>query len=254
MARLYKIGEAISILQQEYRDLSASALRFWEMEGLITPYEKTPGSQRLYSDEDLDLLRYIKEMSLANYSIKEMGGKIKKAREDINRWKGSTFKKYFSTHAERFKRQKKENKLYQDLSHFIELDRKGRWESVYNKRTLANLLSIEDSYTFIDKAEKFGLIKPRTVKGEKRYASGDEMILKIIIFIQDINDKKYLKKCSRLEKVVEYLYELDINPGDIKEDFEKRGRGLGDLGFRMQLFHIISDRIYYTKVERKFKE
>ncbi len=52
----YRIGEAA-----RHVGVSASALRRWEREGLVGP-TRSPGRYRLYSDDDLDLLRRVRRM------------------------------------------------------------------------------------------------------------------------------------------------------------------------------------------------
>ena len=52
----YRIGEAARRV-----GVSTSALRRWEREGLVGP-SRSPGRYRLYSDEDLDLLRRVRRM------------------------------------------------------------------------------------------------------------------------------------------------------------------------------------------------
>lgn len=52
----YRIGEAARRV-----GVSTSALRRWEREGLVRP-ARSPGRYRLYSDDDLDLLRRVRRM------------------------------------------------------------------------------------------------------------------------------------------------------------------------------------------------
>ncbi len=251
MARFYKIGEAISILQNEYPDLSASTLRFWEREGLIKPSERTSGDQRLYSDEDLSLIRYIKEMSLANYSIEKIKEKlIKEAREEEKGWdkyKGTKDEKLIPSTREvkeelkeRFKRQQMENKLHRDLSLFEGLSEEEKFEGVYTKKNLANLLNIDKANEFINKAEKFNLIRPGIVERKKRYTLTDEMILKIINFLIPHKswDSLFDGYYSHLASSVEYIYDLGII-----EDFPANFEDVEGFAFYSCLYHLVRDNM-----------
>lgn len=56
--RLYAIGEVASLLREEYPDVALGALRGFEDEGLVAP-ERTAAGYRMYSDGDVDRLRWI---------------------------------------------------------------------------------------------------------------------------------------------------------------------------------------------------
>jgi len=261
MERYYKIGEAISILQEEYPDLSASTLRFWEREGLVKPSERTIGDQRLYSDENLNLIRYIKELSLADYSIEKIKEKIKEAREEVKeskelkervgKVKKGTLKEFVKREAslppgviinqikENFKSQRTENKLRQDLSLLEGLSEKEKWERVYTKESLAKLLNINEVFEFINKAEKLKLIRPRVVEGKKRYTPVDEVILKILIFSAQFWTLKsdFLdKRCSHLASSIEYLYDFPMI-----EDFPADFEDADGYAFHSYLYNLIRD-------------
>ncbi len=52
------IGAVLTELQGDFPDLSVSKIRFLENEGLLTP-ERTPSGYRLFSDRDVERLRFI---------------------------------------------------------------------------------------------------------------------------------------------------------------------------------------------------
>lgn len=54
----YTIGEVVSLLQNDYPSLSVSKVRYLERRQLLT-LERTSGGYRLFSDEDVQLLRRI---------------------------------------------------------------------------------------------------------------------------------------------------------------------------------------------------
>lgn len=52
------IGEVLSLLQQDYEDISISKIRFLESQGLINP-ERTPSGYRKFREPDIERLRWI---------------------------------------------------------------------------------------------------------------------------------------------------------------------------------------------------
>lgn len=52
------IGEVLSLLQEEFPDVTISKIRFLESQGLLDP-ERTPSGYRKFYDDDIDRLRWI---------------------------------------------------------------------------------------------------------------------------------------------------------------------------------------------------
>src|SRR5437764_13989189 len=52
------IGEVLSLLQDEFPDVTISKIRFLESQGLIDP-ERTPSGYRKFYDADIERLRFI---------------------------------------------------------------------------------------------------------------------------------------------------------------------------------------------------
>src|SRR5215213_4121840 len=52
------IGEVLSLLQEEFPDVTISKIRFLESQGLLDP-ERTPSGYRKFYDDDLRTLRWI---------------------------------------------------------------------------------------------------------------------------------------------------------------------------------------------------
>ncbi len=52
------IGEVLSLLQNDYPDITISKIRFLESQGLLNP-ERTPSGYRKFHDEDIERLRWI---------------------------------------------------------------------------------------------------------------------------------------------------------------------------------------------------
>ena len=67
-ARLLNVGQAA-----EYVGVSAASLRKWSNEGLVTVY-RTPGGQRRYSREDLDVFMIsMREASPGDVAVPRLG-------------------------------------------------------------------------------------------------------------------------------------------------------------------------------------
>src|SRR5436305_12179565 len=52
------IGEVLSLLREEFPDVTISKIRFLESQGLLEP-ERTPSGYRKFFEEDVERLRYI---------------------------------------------------------------------------------------------------------------------------------------------------------------------------------------------------
>ena len=76
-SQLRSIGDVLPILQTEFPDLSISKIRFLEGEGLVSPQRASSG-YRLYSQADVDRLRYILRMQRDYYMP------LKKIRERLD--------------------------------------------------------------------------------------------------------------------------------------------------------------------------
>ena len=60
------IGEVLSLLQDDFPDVTISKIRFLESQGLIDP-ERTPSGYRKFYDEDVKRLRFILHEQRANF-------------------------------------------------------------------------------------------------------------------------------------------------------------------------------------------
>src|SRR5680860_77152 len=69
--RLFTIGEAVAKLRSDYPDMSHSALRFLQREGLVDPV-RTAGGHRLFTHGDLDRIRRIKRWQRHRLSLAEI--------------------------------------------------------------------------------------------------------------------------------------------------------------------------------------
>jgi MerR family transcriptional regulator, light-induced transcriptional regulator len=68
---LLPIGQVVTLLQTAYPDVSHSSLRFLEREGLVTPH-RTPGGHRLFTQQDVDRVRQVKQWQQQRLSLNEI--------------------------------------------------------------------------------------------------------------------------------------------------------------------------------------
>jgi DNA-binding transcriptional MerR regulator len=60
------IGEVLSLLQEEFPDVTISKIRFLESQGLLDP-ERTPSGYRKFYEQDIDRLRWILRQQRENF-------------------------------------------------------------------------------------------------------------------------------------------------------------------------------------------
>ena len=60
------IGEVLSLLQEEFPDVTISKIRFLESQGLVDP-ERTPSGYRKFYEADIDQLRWILTQQKENF-------------------------------------------------------------------------------------------------------------------------------------------------------------------------------------------
>jgi DNA-binding transcriptional MerR regulator len=75
------IGEVLSLLQQEFPDVTISKIRFLESQGLLDP-ERTPSGYRKFYPPDIDRLRWILRQQQDNYlPLKVIKGRLEEVEE-----------------------------------------------------------------------------------------------------------------------------------------------------------------------------
>lgn len=198
----YKIGQFIAILREEYDDISASSLRFWEKEGLIIPSGsgKGSGTHRIYTDEDIEIIRFIKELSNGNYSISIIKRNLELCGKDIN---------FIKTQTDIYKRMRH---LSGYLREVLKTERGQKfYEYVYPEDTFIKILTNDEKASFfIKEAQRHKLIFPRMVSNIKMYNQMDYTIMRLIIGLGSASLEKY----NRLTGMIEYMkIELDLNSG-----------------------------------------
>ena len=205
--KLYKIGEVINKLSWEYQDkITAGAIRFWENEGLLQPAQKTEGGHRLYTEEGINWVRFLKELSIAGLSIEEMRERVQLVRSDLEGFKeGSRARMetlfYFTQVIEM---QRRRNILDGELGLFFRLDKKQRAEKVYDTEALLRIIATKDAREMIKKAEEYGLVMPKIIDGIKRFSPYEEMIVRILSFMELLRPGA-VERCKNLVSTVKYL-------------------------------------------------
>ncbi|MEW6009574.1 MAG: MerR family transcriptional regulator [Candidatus Omnitrophota bacterium] len=203
----YKIGQLISILKKEYEDISASSLRFWEKEGLIIPSGsgKGAGTHRIYTDEDIEIIRYIKECTNNKVPISE----IKKYLESWEKTERDIV--FLRAQTNTFKRMRKLMGYLQDV--LMAERSKNFYEYIYPEDTFTKILNTDEkSSSLIKTAEEYKLIFPIISNKTKMYNQMDFTIMKLIIGSGAISLNKY----NKLSEMVEYLQAgLGLNMGII---------------------------------------
>lgn len=82
----YRIGQVTEML-----GLGADTLRYYERSGLIPRIARTASGIRLYSDQDISRLRFIRRAQQMNFSLAEIGELLKmreaprRARDEVRR-------------------------------------------------------------------------------------------------------------------------------------------------------------------------
>jgi DNA-binding transcriptional MerR regulator len=70
------IGEVLSLLREEFPDVTISKIRFLESQGLLDP-ERTPSGYRKFYDEDVERLRWILRQQRENFlPLKVIKGRL----------------------------------------------------------------------------------------------------------------------------------------------------------------------------------
>ncbi len=75
------IGEVLSLLQEEFPDVTISKIRFLESQGLLDP-ERTPSGYRKFYEPDVERLRWILRQQRENFlPLKVIKGRLEEAGE-----------------------------------------------------------------------------------------------------------------------------------------------------------------------------
>lgn len=237
--RLHKMGDVIERLAWEYpkNNVSAVTLRFWEQEGLLEPAARTEGGQRLYSEENISWVRFLKELSIAGVSIPKMRERIayvKRQLEEMGNNNKSRAEKvdYFVRTVEI---RRKRNALDIQLDFFYErLDGEQKKEKLYDTEALVRLTSSKNARELVERAEAYGLIIPEIIDKVKRFNRYEEMIVQVLAFLEFLEPGR-TKRCKNLTSMVKSLVR-DIG---IKEGWGASRKHDGTTGYNATLYNLI---------------
>ena len=78
------IGEVLSLLKEEFPDITISKIRFLESQGLLDP-ERTPSGYRKFYDSDVDRLRWILRQQREHFlPLKVIKGRLQGSENGVN--------------------------------------------------------------------------------------------------------------------------------------------------------------------------
>ncbi len=75
MGRLFTIGELA-----EAADVPTSTVRYYEREGILKPRRRSPSNYRLYAEEDVHRLRFIRAAQATGFSLRDVTELLRPAR------------------------------------------------------------------------------------------------------------------------------------------------------------------------------
>src|SRR5580692_5577294 len=84
-ARSYmSIGDVLTLLRQEFPDVTISKIRFLESQGLVNP-ERTPSGYRKFYDQDVERLRWVLRQQREHFlPLKVIKGRLEAGGEDLD--------------------------------------------------------------------------------------------------------------------------------------------------------------------------
>ncbi len=249
----YGMKEVLGILRMEYEDINASALRFWEEEGLVKPSRETSTHRRRYSEKDLNVIRFVKDLSNFGYSLNQIGKELSSVRNKIESEKINEIKPelYSTTYAARiFMHHRSRKNLSMRLKLYLNMDDSARYTPTFKRRILAKRIKDNTLSDFIRKVDKLRITKPKEMDRGFLYSSCDELILETLIYILE-EQKDFLKRCKKFIGAVEYLYE-EIGPTARLTAGPVMSLDLST--YKALLYNLIQERFSYEENERKKKK
>jgi DNA-binding transcriptional MerR regulator len=216
-ARLLTIGTVCGLLREEFPDVSISKIRYLEDQGLLTP-RRTQGGYRLFAEDDVERLRTILRLQRDEFLP------LRVIRQEL----ASP-----ATSKERRRRP---------------LGLAGR-EDELDLGELCKRAGITGELA--KELEDFGLLDPRAVDGERRYAEGDAEIAaacgKLARFgIAPRHLRAFRTAADREAALLEAL----VAPALRSRNAERRKAGLDDLEELAGLALELSQRLFWRDLRR----
>jgi len=249
----YKMKEVLGILEGEYQGINASALRFWDRKGLIKPSGKTSGHHRRYTEKDLDIVRFVKDLSNFGYSLNQIGKELSSVRNKIESERIDEIKPelYSTTFAAKiFMHHRSRKNLAMRLKLYLNMNESARHLPTFERSILEERIEHNTPGIFIKEVDNLGLTKPEQTKGGFLYSSRDEVVLETLIYILE-EEKGFLKSCKKFIGTVDYLYKkigltARFAPGPLMS--------LDLSTYKALLYNLIQERFSYEENKKKKKK
>lgn len=247
--KYFQMREVVELLREEYPDINASTLRFWEKVGLIKPSRITSGGHRRYTEEDLDVVRFIKDMSAYGYSIDDIKKELYTAREKITSGRVEEVRRQsFSTlyGAKLLLRHKRRVALLKKIEAYYELEEDARYLPTFKKKVLERRLEHNNPSSLIQEAEKLKFIESYKEEERHFFSPCDELILNLLIFILQ-EEKDFLQKSTRFVDTLRYLrHEVGLDAR-----FPVRLAGtLSVEPYKAFLYNLIQEKLSYQEKDK----
>lgn len=248
----YKMQEALSILKEEYKGITASALRFWEEKGLIDLPEKTSGHHRRYSEKDLDIIRFIKDLSNFGYSLNQIVEEVLSVKNKIESERIDKIKPelYSTTYVAKIVLHHRSRKrLAMRLRLYLDMDESARYIPTYERSILEKRIEHNTPGDFIRKVDELKITQPKGMDGKFFYSSCDEVILETLIYIlEEEAEKDFFKKYRKFISTFHYLYKKI----GLTARFAAGPLMSLDLStYKALLYNLIQERFSYEKMKKK---
>ncbi|MDQ3822406.1 MAG: MerR family transcriptional regulator [Actinomycetota bacterium] len=213
--RMLTIGTVCGLLKEEFPDVSISKIRYLEDQGLLTP-RRTQGGYRLFAEEDVERLRTILRLQRDEFLP------LRVIRQELS-----------SPAAGKERRRRPLGLVGQE----DDLDVGELCKRAAITRDLAKEL------------EDFGLLEPRSVDGERRYAEGDAEIAAACGRLARFGiAPRHLRAFRTAADREAALLEALVAPALRSRNSERRKAGLEDLEELAQLAQELSQRLFWRDV------
>jgi len=215
--RLLTIGTVCGLLKEEFPDVSISKIRYLEDQGLLTP-RRTQGGYRLFAEDDVERLQTILRLQRDEFLP------LRVIRQELASPAGNK------------ERRRRPVGL---IGREDELDLGELCKRASITPDLARDL------------DDFGLLEPRTVEGERRYAEGDAEIAAACGRLARFGiAPRHLRSFRTAADREANLLETVVAPALRSRNAERRKAGLEDLEELAQLAQELSQRLFWRDLRR----
>ena len=248
----YKMQGALDLLKKEYKGITATTLRFWEDKGLIKPSGKTSGHHRRYSQKDLDIIRFVKDLSDFGYSLNQIVEEVLSVKNKIQSERIDEIKpELYSTTlvAKIVLHHRSRKRLAMRLKLYLDMDESAKYIPTFERGILEKRIEHNTPEEFIEKVDKLKITQPKEMSGRSLYSSSDELILETLIYIlEEEAEEDFFKKYRKFISTFHYLYE-EI---DLTARFAAGPLMSLDLStYKALLYNLIQERFSYEENEKK---